>query len=76
MDSIEIAPGTRVELDCKRRALLRRSRRGPSPTRGPATSCLFEDPTRNIALAINGGNAAEMLAARPGDTISIRRASP
>jgi S-adenosylmethionine hydrolase len=33
---------------------------------------LYEDAYRNVAIAINGGNAAHMLAARPGDRILIR----
>jgi hypothetical protein len=32
---------------------------------------LYEDSYRNIALAINAGSAAEMVAARPGDTVGI-----
>jgi S-adenosylmethionine hydrolase len=32
---------------------------------------LYEDAFGNVAIAINGGNAAEMLAARPGDTVGI-----
>ncbi len=32
---------------------------------------LYEDAYGNIAVAINVGNAAEMLAARPGDTVGI-----
>jgi S-adenosylmethionine hydrolase len=32
---------------------------------------LYEDSYRNIALAINVGNAAEMLSARPGDAVGI-----
>jgi S-adenosylmethionine hydrolase len=32
---------------------------------------VYEDAYGNIALAINVGNAAEMLAARPGDTVDI-----
>lgn len=34
---------------------------------------LYEDAYWNVALAINGGNAAEMLAARPGAELRIRR---
>lgn len=32
---------------------------------------IYEDAYGNIALAINVGNAAEMLSARPGDTVDI-----
>ena len=75
MDQIEIAPGTRVELDCKGEHYFAVAARTFADAR-PGDILLYEDSYRNIALAINGGNAAEMLAARPGDTISIRRASP
>ena len=33
---------------------------------------LYEDSYWNVALAINGGNAAEMLSARPGTELRIR----
>ena len=35
---------------------------------------VYEDSYRNIAVAINGGNAAEMLSARPGEELRIRLA--
>jgi S-adenosyl-L-methionine hydrolase (adenosine-forming) len=35
---------------------------------------LYEDSYGNVAVAINGGNAAEMLAARPGSELRIRLA--
>jgi S-adenosyl-L-methionine hydrolase (adenosine-forming) len=33
---------------------------------------VYEDSYRNVAVAINGGNAAEMLSARPGEELRIR----
>jgi S-adenosyl-L-methionine hydrolase (adenosine-forming) len=33
---------------------------------------VYEDSYRNVAVAINGGNAAEMLAARPGEELRLR----
>jgi S-adenosylmethionine hydrolase len=36
---------------------------------------VYEDSYRNIALAINGGNAAEMLSVRPGEDLRIRLVS-
>jgi hypothetical protein len=36
---------------------------------------VYEDSYRNVAVAINGGNAAEMLAARPGEELRIRLVS-
>ncbi len=37
----------------------------------PGDIVLYEDSYGNIAVAINVGNAAEMLAARPGDAVGI-----
>jgi len=37
----------------------------------PGDIVLYEDSYGNIALAINVGNAAEMLSARPGDSVGI-----
>ena len=34
---------------------------------------LYEDSYQNVALALNGGNAAEMLLARPGRELRVRR---
>ena len=36
---------------------------------------LYEDSYWNVALAINGGNAAETLAVRPGADLRVRRAT-
>jgi S-adenosyl-L-methionine hydrolase (adenosine-forming) len=33
---------------------------------------VYEDSYRNVAVAINGGNAAEMLSARPGEELRLR----
>ena len=33
---------------------------------------VYEDSYRNVAVAINGGNAADMLSARPGEELRIR----
>ncbi len=33
---------------------------------------LYEDSYRNVALAINGGDAADMLSARPGTELRVR----
>ena len=63
-----VAPGRRSS-STQGRALLAVAARTFADAR-PGDILLYEDSYRNIALAINGGNAAEMLAARP-DTISI-----
>jgi S-adenosylmethionine hydrolase len=38
----------------------------------PGDIVLYEDSYGNVSVAINGGNAAEMLAARAGDRIGVR----
>ena len=38
----------------------------------PGDILVYEDSYRNIAIAINGGNAAEMLSSRPGSELRIR----
>ena len=35
---------------------------------------VYEDAYWNVAVAINGGNAAETLSARPGDELRVRLA--
>lgn len=39
---------------------------------GPGDIVLYEDSYRNIAIAINKGDAASVVLARPGDTVRIR----
>ena len=39
---------------------------------GPGDIVLYEDSYRNIAIAINEGDAASVVLARPGDTVRIR----
>ena len=73
MDEIEISPGTRVELECKGERYYAVAARTFADAR-PGDILLYEDSYRNIAIAINGGSAAEMLAARAGDRVALRRA--
>jgi S-adenosylmethionine hydrolase len=72
MEQVEISPGTRVELDCKGERYYAVAARTFADAR-PGDILLYEDSYRNIAIAINGGDAAEMLAARAGDRISLKR---
>ena len=72
MELVEISPGTRVELDCKGERYYAVAARTFADAR-PGDILLYEDSYRNIAIAINGGDAAEMLAARAGDRISLKR---
>jgi S-adenosylmethionine hydrolase len=75
MEQVEISPGTRVELESTGERYYAVAARTFADAR-PGDILLYEDSYRNIAIAINGGNAAEMLAARAGDRIVVRRASP
>jgi S-adenosyl-L-methionine hydrolase (adenosine-forming) len=72
MEAIEISPGTRVELECWGERYYAVAARTFADAR-PGDILLYEDSYRNIAIAINGGNAAEMLAAHAGDRITVRR---
>ena len=42
----------------------------------PGDILVYEDSYRNLALAIRGGNAADMLSTRPGQDVTIRPARP
>ena len=63
-------PGTRVELQVGPSATTR-SRRARSRTRGRGDIILYEDSYRNVAIAINGGNAAAMFGVKPGRDVRI-----
>jgi len=74
MEQIDISPGTHVELECRGERYFAVAARTFADAR-PGDILLYEDSYRNIALAINGGNAAEMFAVRAGDRIAVRRAA-
>jgi S-adenosylmethionine hydrolase len=42
----------------------------------PGEIVLYEDAYRNVAVAINRGNAAEMFAAHPGQTLALHLQRP
>jgi S-adenosylmethionine hydrolase len=67
-----IEPGTRVEIESGFEAYFAVAARTFADVR-PGEIVLYEDSYRNVALALNGGNAAEMLLARPGRELRIRR---
>ena len=48
------------------------SPRARSRTRGRGDIVLYEDSYRNVAIAINGGNASEMFGVKPGRELRIR----
>jgi S-adenosyl-L-methionine hydrolase (adenosine-forming) len=42
---------------------------------GPQALLVYEDSSRSIALAVNGGNAARLLDLKPGTTVRLTRAT-
>ena len=67
-----IEPGTRVEIESGFEAYFAVAARTFADVR-PGEIVLYEDSYQNVALALNGGNAAEMLLARPGRELRVRR---
>jgi len=65
-----IEPGTQVEIEVGLQRFYACAASTFADVR-PGDIVLYEDSYGNIALAINVGNAAEMLAARPGDAVGI-----
>jgi S-adenosylmethionine hydrolase len=70
-----IEPGTRVELAVHGERYYATAARTFADAR-PGDIVLFEDSYRNIAVAINRGNAAEMLGARAGQPLDIHLLGP
>jgi S-adenosylmethionine hydrolase len=65
-----IEPGTQVEIEVGVQRFYACAARTFADVR-VGDIVIYEDAYGNIALAINVGNAAEMLSARPGDTVDI-----
>ena len=65
-----IEPGTQVEIEVGLQRFYACAARTFADVR-VGDIVLYEDAYGNIAVAINVGSAAEMLAARPGDTVGI-----
>ena len=65
-----IDPGTQVEVEIGLQRFYASAARTFADVR-PGDIVLYEDAYGNVALAINVGNAAEMLATRPGDAVGI-----
>jgi S-adenosylmethionine hydrolase len=66
-------PGTRVEIDVGFESYFATVASTFADVRR-GDILVYEDSYRNIAIAINGGNAAEMLSARPGEDLRVRLA--
>jgi len=70
VESAGILPGRRIELDLGVDRYYATAARAFADAR-PGDIILYEDAYENIAVAITGGNAAEMLSARAGQPITI-----
>jgi S-adenosylmethionine hydrolase len=70
LERVAMTPGATVELDVGFESYFARVATTFTDVR-PGDVLLYEDAYRNVALAVNGGNAAEMLSARPGQVIRI-----
>jgi S-adenosyl-L-methionine hydrolase (adenosine-forming) len=75
VDMTGIVPGTQVELDLGGDRYYAVAARTFADAR-PGDIILYEDSYRNMSLAINRGNAAQLLHAVPGQVVRIRVASP
>ena len=75
MEQVEIAPGSRLELDCKGEHYYAVAARTFADAR-PGDIILYEDAYRNVAIAISGGNAGQMFGAREGQDLRIHMNVP
>ena len=71
LEEVGIVPGTKVEIEIGLQRFYAVAARTFADVR-VGDIALYEDAYGNISLAINAGNAAEMLAAFAGDSIDIR----
>jgi S-adenosyl-L-methionine hydrolase (adenosine-forming) len=70
-----IVPGTQVELEVAGERVFAVAARTFADAR-PGDLILYEDSYRNMSIAISGGNAAEMLHARAGQSLRINIGGP
>ena len=71
LERAEVVPGTTVEIELGlERYYAVTARTFADARRGDVI--LYEDSYRNIALALSGGNVAELFAAAPGQEVRIR----
>jgi S-adenosylmethionine hydrolase len=73
LEAAGMQPGSQVEIDVGFESYFAFVATTFADVR-PGDILVYEDSYRNVALAINGGNAAEMLSARPGQELRIRLA--
>jgi S-adenosyl-L-methionine hydrolase (adenosine-forming) len=70
LERVDVVPGTRVELELDGERYYAVAARTFADARA-GDIILYEDAYRNVAIAISGGNAAEMFAAREGQDVRI-----
>jgi S-adenosylmethionine hydrolase len=70
LDEVGVVPGTRVELLVGAERYYAVAARTFADAR-PGDIILYEDAYRNISIAINGGNAADMFGVKEGQDIRI-----
>jgi S-adenosylmethionine hydrolase len=70
LDQTEIVPGQRLELELGPERYYVVAARTFADAR-PGDIILYEDAYRNVAIAISGGNAAEMLGVHEGQDLRI-----
>jgi S-adenosyl-L-methionine hydrolase (adenosine-forming) len=70
LDRVDVVPGMRVELEFAGERYYAVAARTFADARG-GDVILYEDAYRNVAIAISGGNAAEMFNAREGQDVRI-----
>jgi S-adenosyl-L-methionine hydrolase (adenosine-forming) len=73
LESVGIEPGLRIELELGLDRYFALAARTFTDAR-PGEIVLYEDSYRNVSVAINGGNAAEMFGVKPGQRIRIEHA--
>jgi S-adenosyl-L-methionine hydrolase (adenosine-forming) len=75
LDRVDVVPGTRLELALAGERYYATAARTFGDAR-PGEIVLYEDSYRNVAIAINRGNAAEMFTARPGQPVELHLQQP
>ncbi|HZC28660.1 MAG TPA: SAM-dependent chlorinase/fluorinase [Gaiellaceae bacterium] len=70
LDRVDVVPGMRVELELSGERYYAVAARTFADARG-GDIILYEDAYRNVAIAISGGNAAEMFGAREGQDVRV-----
>jgi len=75
LQQAEVMPGTTLEVELALDRYYAVAARTFADAR-KGDVILYEDSYRNIALAISGGNAAELFGAAPGQEVRIRLRVP